>query len=211
MQKNEFKIPLIRLLYAVISFFQLLTTTFLIKYLSEKYKKSNIGMGIVTFVNLFWFAFIIITIVFDWGNINIIYLMIFRLWEIFIINIWLFIFRQGASKVEHTEKSENNLRLFILLLIQYFTMMLIFSLINKAIFSLNNNSFMVNRLTTNNAITWIYYSVVTITTVGYGDITPVSNIAKMSSISEILFGMFFVLLFITNIIGELKFIWNENK
>jgi hypothetical protein len=42
------------------------------------------------------------------------------------------------------------------------------------------------------ALTWIYYSFVTLTTMGYGDITPVHPIARSLAISEALAGQLYI-------------------
>jgi hypothetical protein len=42
------------------------------------------------------------------------------------------------------------------------------------------------------ALTWIYYSFVTLTTMGYGDITPVHPIARSLAISEALSGQLYI-------------------
>ncbi len=42
------------------------------------------------------------------------------------------------------------------------------------------------------ALTWIYYSFVTLTTMGYGDITPVHPIARSLAISEALTGQLYI-------------------
>lgn len=47
----------------------------------------------------------------------------------------------------------------------------------------------------------LYYSLVTITTVGYGDITPIHWISKLFVMGEILFGLGFVLLLFTMMIS----------
>ncbi|MFC2160994.1 potassium channel family protein [Acidobacteriota bacterium] len=47
----------------------------------------------------------------------------------------------------------------------------------------------------------LYYSLVTITTVGYGDITPIHWISKLFVMSEIMFGLGFVLLLFTMMIS----------
>lgn len=47
----------------------------------------------------------------------------------------------------------------------------------------------------------LYFSLITVTTVGYGDIVPVHWIAKIFSMGEILFGLGFVLLLFTMLIS----------
>jgi len=43
----------------------------------------------------------------------------------------------------------------------------------------------------------IYFSVITVATVGYGEITPLSNTAKILTIFEVLFGFLYMLFIIT--------------
>jgi hypothetical protein len=47
----------------------------------------------------------------------------------------------------------------------------------------------------------LYYSLITVTTVGYGDILPTNWIAKVFAMGEILFGLGFVLLLFTMLIS----------
>lgn len=83
---------------------------------------------------------------------------------------------------------------------------------NYILFTVDSNNFIINSNANlgGSIITWIYFSMVTIATTGYGDIFPITNIARISTIFEILFGMLFVLLFITNIISKMNFNWRDN-
>jgi hypothetical protein len=56
---------------------------------------------------------------------------------------------------------------------------------------------------------FIYFSVVTISTVGYGDISPKNATAKMLCVVEILMGYFFIAMLLSIIIG--RFRENENE
>jgi hypothetical protein len=47
----------------------------------------------------------------------------------------------------------------------------------------------------------LYYSLITVTTVGYGDILPINWVAKLFAMGEILFGLGFVLLLFTMLIS----------
>jgi hypothetical protein len=47
----------------------------------------------------------------------------------------------------------------------------------------------------------LYYSLITVTTVGYGDILPIHWVAKVFAMGEILFGLGFVLLLFTMLIS----------
>lgn len=127
-EKNNFKIPIVKIFYSIIDFFQKMTTTYLIRKIIKP-KNPDLVKKIVTFVNIFWFFLIILEAFFKYTNTFIIILMVFRLWEISVINIWIFIFRQSASKIQNSNDNENNIRLFILLLFQYFTIILIFACI----------------------------------------------------------------------------------
>jgi len=90
------------------------------------------------------------------------------------------------------------------LIIQYFTLIFCFAGLNRYIYSINSNSFNVIYDT---SITWLYHSVVTLTTLGYGDIVPSQNViySQISVICESLFGMLFILLFLSVIIKQLSF------
>jgi len=47
----------------------------------------------------------------------------------------------------------------------------------------------------------IYYSYVTLSTLGYGDITPVSPIARMLAVIEALFGQFYIAILVASMVG----------
>lgn len=48
---------------------------------------------------------------------------------------------------------------------------------------------------------WLYYSYVTLTTLGYGEITPVSQIARTLSVGEALTGQLYLAVLIARLIG----------
>jgi voltage-gated potassium channel Kch len=52
-----------------------------------------------------------------------------------------------------------------------------------------------------NGFTGLYFSYITLTTVGYGDIVPVSSVARMLAIVEAMFGMFYVALLISRLVS----------
>lgn len=50
----------------------------------------------------------------------------------------------------------------------------------------------VNKLSGNTFLDFIYFSIITMSTVGYGDISPIGQVPKLLCIVEILFGYFFI-------------------
>lgn len=173
-----------------------MTTTNLIRNTIVAENAEETTQRLATFANLSWLIFITLELIFKWTHPIVIILMVFRLWEIVVINIWIFVFKQGASKSENTEDIENNVRLFILLLFQYFTIILMFASIYYILFVTDLNNFTINSGNDYgySIITWIYFPIITIATTGYGDIFPVTNIARISTSLEILLGMFFILI-----------------
>ena len=56
-----------------------------------------------------------------------------------------------------------------------------------------------------NGFTGLYFSFITLSTVGYGDIIPVSEAARMLAIVEAMFGMFYVTLLIARLVSLYSF------
>ena len=52
-----------------------------------------------------------------------------------------------------------------------------------------------------NGFTGLYFSFITLSTVGYGDIVPVSSVARMLAMVEAMFGMFYVALLIARLVS----------
>jgi len=52
-----------------------------------------------------------------------------------------------------------------------------------------------------NGFTGLYFSFITLSTVGYGDIIPVSEVARMLAVVEAMFGMFYVTLLIARLVS----------
>ena len=48
---------------------------------------------------------------------------------------------------------------------------------------------------------WIYFSFVTITTLGYGDITPVTQTAKTLSFTEAIVGQFYIAVLVAGLVS----------
>jgi hypothetical protein len=56
---------------------------------------------------------------------------------------------------------------------------------------------------------WIYYSFVTLTTVGYGDITPVHQVARTLSITEALAGQLYLAVMIARLVAMEVINWQQ--
>jgi hypothetical protein len=56
---------------------------------------------------------------------------------------------------------------------------------------------------------WAYYSFVTLTTVGYGDITPVSQVARTLSIGEALTGQLYLAVLIARLVAMEIVFWQQ--
>lgn len=56
---------------------------------------------------------------------------------------------------------------------------------------------------------WLYYSYVTLTTVGYGDITPVSQVARTLSVGEALTGQLYLAVLIARLVAMEIVFWQQ--
>lgn len=87
-------------------------------------------------------------------------------------------------------------------LIKYIGGVISFATIFKGLqILLNGKAFVIQNPSPFSYFDMLYYSLVTITTVGYGDITPTHWISKLFVIGEIMFGLGFVLLLFTMLIS----------
>ncbi len=50
-------------------------------------------------------------------------------------------------------------------------------------------------------VEWVYFSFITLTTLGYGDITPVSNTARALAYSEAIFGVFYMAILVAGLVS----------
>lgn len=80
----------------------------------------------------------------------------------------------------------------------YFLLSLFWAILYMLIVHLQPNSFLGFS---QDRIDFIYYSIVTITTLGYGDITPVTSYAKMLSSLEAFIGQIYIAIFIAQLVG----------
>ena len=211
-KSNKYKNSFVRFFYDVFYFLQnYLTMSSFIRTFFYYIKKRDFCHAIIIPLWVFgWLAGIIIFYFINLNKMIIILFYIYRLWEILIVNIWMFIFLRGSQSISASKNEEDNIRFIFLLIMQYFTLIFSFAVINRYIYFSIPNSF---NVLCYNSMTWLYHSVVTLTTLGYGDIVPNQNTiySQISVVCETLFGMVFILLFLNVIIKQMSFRYENVK
>ena len=215
MEIKDCKLPLVKLLYSIINFLQCYTTS--TGYLRKRGIITPKRKWAITLINFIWLTFALVLSFFQVANRTLGWFLlacsIFRLWEILIINVWLFVFKQSAMKPNKTANDqENDIRLFILLIIQYASVVFLYSFVYSFMCSIAPNSFFIAEdlaSSSPTAITWLYHSLGIISNESYGFIQPITDFARIVTISEIVFGLIFVLLFISNILSKFRFNWSD--
>ena len=109
---------------------------------------------------------------------------------------------------------------FILLIVSYFLTIVSFSLIYYGLHmlsvenittpeSINQVAFRIIQFDTYEQIkafddywTFLYFSIVTMTTLGYGDITPLSSLARFATSTEVLLSVFYVVFGIASLFAD---------
>lgn len=81
----------------------------------------------------------------------------------------------------------------------YLLLGVMFTLTNSLIWTFDNNSI---GISSPDIADFVYYSFITLTTIGYGDISPVSDLAKMTSILFGLSGQLYLTIIMAFIIGK---------
>ncbi len=77
----------------------------------------------------------------------------------------------------------------------------LFGLLFLSIYKADPNAFVLNNGLSFNFVTAEYYSVVTVTSTGYGDVTPKNQLAMLAAAGEMLFGYFYTVLFFSVLAG----------
>ncbi len=208
---NKYKNSFVRIIYKI--FFNLQNYLTLSSFIRSLFYFTGNKKKFPNFVPIWiflWLIGIIILYFLNVSNAIVLSFFIYRLWEILIVNFWMFLFQQTSQSISASGDKEDNIRFIFLLIIQYFTLIFCFAGLNRCIYSNNSNSF---KVLYDTSMTWLYHSVVTLTTLGYGDIVPNQNTiySQISVICETLFGMLFILLFLSVIIKQMSFRYETAK
>lgn len=160
----------------------LIFSVFLHKHDSKLFKLTFISL-IIVLINILFF-----------DNNESIFQYFLKLFIIFITIIELFkeIFR---SKLIDFHIISSAISIYILIGIFWYLLFMLLLLINPDSFYIRNfNSEMI-------PMDILYFSFTTLTTLGYGDITPISYTAKMWSIIEAMMGVMFIAVMISRVVS----------
>lgn len=72
----------------------------------------------------------------------------------------------------------------------------------QIVFYNNPHAFVVQTATPSSVSEWLYYSFITVTTVGYGDIVPTTRVTRMLSVSEALTGQLYLTVLIARLVAS---------
>jgi len=210
-ESKKYENSFVRIIYKI--FFNLQNYLTISSFIRSLFYFTGNKKKFPNFVPIWIFLWLIGIIILYFLNVNkaiVLSFFIYRLWEILIVNFWMFLFQQKSQSISASGNKEDNIRFIFLLIIQYFTLIFCFAGLNRYIYSINSNSF---KVLYDTSMTWLYHSVVTLTTLGYGDIVPNQNTiySQISVICETLFGMLFILLFLSVIIKQMSFRYETAK
>lgn len=125
------------------------------------------------------------------------YLSVETLSAFLMLSIWSAL-RQVVLGIEMTAN-----RLFGAVCI-YLMIGVLWALMYGALQMLDTDAFVgsLNNETGERGVDWIYYSFVTLTTLGYGDILPISKTARTLAYSEAVIGVFYIALLVAALVGS---------
>jgi len=78
------------------------------------------------------------------------------------------------------------------LIIFYLLLIFWFGVFHYNLFRLNSLAYKTENLTNHPFVDFLYFSVVTVTTLGYGDITPATIVPKIVSIAQVIIGWIYI-------------------
>ncbi|NPD44744.1 MULTISPECIES: potassium channel family protein [unclassified Lentimicrobium] len=97
------------------------------------------------------------------------------------------------------QSKEVNTKVILEAISAYLLLGVMFTLTNSLIWTFDHDSI---GITSPDIADFVYYSFITLTTIGYGDISPVSDLAKMTSILFGLSGQLYLTIIMAFIIGK---------
>ena len=143
-------------------------------------------------------------------NPTIVLLFIYFIFGSRIIESVIALFKDAISymndeySVEYDNHTELNIKERILILfINYINTIISYGTIYYFISIFNKNSFTFQAGATESIFNFIYYSTVTITTVGYGDIYPIIFETRIISMVEVISGILFFIFFLSSYITQI--------
>ena len=86
-------------------------------------------------------------------------------------------------------------------IVVYFFLGIFWAITYSIIYSLNPTSFAFTRAEQDSSLPSIYFSFITLTTLGYGDIVPVSDLARLSVNLEAIVGTMYPAIYIGRLVG----------
>ena len=203
---NPHSLPIVKISYFLCNFLRLITFTGVIRLLllvTNFYKESSFR-SFVSVKSLLLFPILIISnMVFKPDSEYFFWFNCYILWDVFIINVWIFLFQQSGKSLS---EKDDDIRLIILLFFQFLAVVTAFAGIFLFLFYSETDCLSTDALDFPSAF---YYSLVTFTTLGYGEIYPVTNLGRLFIIFELIFGMIFMLLFFSVVLNNLHFKWDE--
>lgn len=131
--------------------------------------------------------------------VPVIYILVFQLVQVIYSCLYYNFFRSAFYK---DVKVHNFHRSIVLILINYFEICIIYGVFYMN--SISKNQFYVPNEDFKGSIVSFYYSMVTISTLGYGDIYPNHPFSRILVISEVFIGMIILVIALSRIVGYLK-------
>lgn len=213
MENEQYKLPSVRIAFKIVDVLQTYTTItgILRKFgiIKPKHKWAN------TAINYTWMLAFVVLFPFIKESWVLVTLASIRLYETLIINTWMFIFRQSAKKPNNTTTDlENNIRLFILLLVQFMTTVILYAYLYRYTYITFPGSFVLEKAiipSFPSGVAWIYHSLGIMTNQAYGFIQPSADISRVLTMSQVVYGLFYILLFISNILSSFNFRWVKSE
>lgn len=161
----------------------------------KRYFKIAIYLGIVTLVTVWWDSPHTKS-----GYSLVISKMLFCIFFIFICYILL-------RRIFHSKKINENAIfgvacVYILLGIIWTMIYILINYFQPGSFQFQNGAEFINNVDSHEQfVNLFYFSFVTITTLGYGDVIPIGKIAKMISVLEAVIGQLFIAISVARIVG----------